>query len=97
MIARMIYAKVAPDQIDEARRVWKEHCAPLMIETAGCISEQLLASRDRPGELISYALWESQQAIDAYRKSPEHDEIQKRTRQLLSGAAAEVKTYEVVS
>ena len=42
------------------------------------------------------ATWESQEAIDAYRTSPEHEEIQKRTRELLSGARASVKTYEVV-
>src|SRR4051794_13717322 len=97
MIARMIYARVAPDQVEEARRVWKEHCAPLMIETNGCVSEQLLSSMDDPGELVSLALWESQEAIDAYRSSPEHDEIQKRTRSILSGARASVKEYQVVS
>lgn len=41
--------------------------------------------------------WESQADIDAYRTSAEHKEIQKRTRELLGGASASVKTYEVVS
>lgn len=96
MIVRMIVAKVAPDQAETARRVWKDHCAPLMIGVAGCVSEQLLASTEDPGEIISMAMWDSQEAIDAYRKGPEHEEIQRRTRELLSGARATVKTYEVV-
>jgi heme-degrading monooxygenase HmoA len=96
MIVRMIVTKVAPDQAETARRVWKDHCAPLMIGMRGCLSEQLLAAVDEPGEIISMATWESQEAIDAYRTSPEHDEIQRRTRELLSGARATVKNYEVV-
>ncbi len=96
MIVRMIVAKVPPDQAETARRVWKDHCAPLMIGMRGCVSEQLLSSTDEPGEIISMGTWDSQEAIDKYRTSPEHDEIQKRTRELLSGARATVKTYEVV-
>jgi len=93
----MIVANVPPDQDEAARGVWKQHCAPLMIGVRGCVSEQLLASTDDPGELISMAIWESQEAIDAYRSSKEHDEIQKWTRELLSGARATVRTYEIVA
>jgi heme-degrading monooxygenase HmoA len=96
MILRMIYAKVRPDQVEEARRVWKEHCAPLMIKRPGCVSEQLLAAKEDPTEIVSMSSWESQEDIDAYRTSSEHDEIQKRTRELLGGARASVKAYEVV-
>ena len=96
MIVRMIVAKVPPDQADTARQVWKDHCAPLMIGVNGCLSEQLLSSREEPGEIISMATWESPESIEAYRTSPEHEEIQRRTRELLSGARATVKTYEVV-
>lgn len=96
MIVRMIVTKVPADQAETARRVWKDHCAPLMIRMRGCLSEQLLASTEDPGEIISMATWDSQEAIDAYRTSPEHDEIQRRARDMLSGARATVKTYEVV-
>ena len=96
MIVRMIHVQVAPNQYETARSMWKEHCAPLMIGAKGCLSEQLLACQDVPGEMISMATWESKEDIDAYRSSPEHEEIQKRTRELLSGARAVVKTYEIV-
>ena len=96
MLVRMIHVQVPENQIDTARQVWKEHCAPLMIGMKGCLSEQFLACREIPGEMISMATWESEQDIDAYRQSKEHEEIQRRTRELLSGARATVKTYEIV-
>src|SRR5690349_9571211 len=96
MIVRMIYVQVSPDQMEEARQLWKEHCAPLMIGMKGCLSEQFLACRETPGEMISMSTWESKEDIEKYRNSKEHDEIQKYTRNLLSGARAKVNTYEVV-
>lgn len=96
MIVRMIHVTVPQDQLDEARQLWKEHCAPLMIKTTGCLSEQFLACHESPGEMISMATWENQGDIDRYRQSDEHREIQRRTRELLKGASAVVKTYEIV-
>jgi len=69
-IIRLIHIKVQPDQAAEAERIWKEECAPLMIRHKGCMSEQLLKCADNPGELISYAEWESQADIERYRASP---------------------------
>src|ERR1051325_2782036 len=88
MIVRMIHVEVSPDQMEEARQLWKEHCAPLMIGMKGCPSEQFLACREKSGEMISMSTWESDADIEAYRTSKEHDEIQKYTRSLLSGARA---------
>jgi heme-degrading monooxygenase HmoA len=55
-----------------------------------------LRGRDQQGEFISLSTWENQQAIDRYRDSPEHHEIQKHTRALMGVSKVEVKTYEVV-
>src|SRR5438552_13543944 len=96
MIVRMIHVQVGKEQMEEARQLWKEHCAPLMIGMNGCVSEQFLACREHPGEMISMSTWDSDADIEAYRKSKEHDEIQKYTRSLLSGARATVKTYDIV-
>jgi heme-degrading monooxygenase HmoA len=97
VITRMIYVQVPQDKVDAAHKVWKEHCAPLMIGMKGCLSEQMLTCVDNPGEMISMSTWESQADIEAYRKSKEHDEIQRHTRELLSGARATVKTYELAA
>jgi heme-degrading monooxygenase HmoA len=96
MIVRMIHVTVSQGQLEQARQIWKEHCAPLMIKVTGCLSEQLLSCNEVPGEMISMATWESQADIDRYRDSDEHHEIQRHTRELLSGARAVVKTYEIV-
>ncbi len=93
----MIYVQVPPDKIETAHKVWKEHCAPLMIGMKGCLSEQMLTSIENPGEMISMSTWDSLEDIEAYRRSKEHDEIQRRTRELLGGARATVKTYEIAA
>ena len=94
-IARLIYVTVPPDQMAEAERVWKQKCAPLMIQQPGCLSEELLKCLDAPGEYISYSEWESQEAIDRYLASPAHEEIRRHTRGLQGGSRPIVKRYEV--
>lgn len=93
-IVRLIYVTVKSDQIKEAIGLWKNHCAPLMIQQPGCLSEKLLECVDAPGEFISYSEWESQSHIDKYRNSNAHTEIQKHARGLQGGRAS-VKRYEV--
>jgi len=93
MIARMIFVKVAPDQIDRAIEEWKNVCAPLMISQPGCLSEELLECNERPDEFISLSNWEDMEAIEAYRVSDAHEKVKHGTR----GIKAEVmvKTYKV--
>jgi heme-degrading monooxygenase HmoA len=94
-IARLIYVTVPADKAADAERVWKQECAPLMIQQPGCLSEELLKCVDAPGEYISYSEWESQQAIDQYLASQAHEEIRRHTRGLQSGQRPVVKRYEV--
>ena len=74
-IVRMIFVRVVPQEAKNAEQIWKESCAPLMIQQPGCLSEKLLRSTDDPGEFISYSEWKDQQSIDAYRVSEAHEEI----------------------
>lgn len=96
MIIRMIVVDVPKEQAAEAERLWKEECAPLMIKQRGCLSEQFLRGRENPGEFISLSMWEDQLAIDLYRSSDAHKQIQQHSRALMGVAKVEVKTYEVV-
>ena len=96
MITRMIIVSVPKDRAKEAEQMWKQQCAPLMIKCPGCLSEEFLRNRENAGEFISLSSWESQAAIDKYRVSEAHKEIQKHTRALLGVAKVEVKTYEVI-
>jgi len=95
-IIRIINIKVQPNQVADAERIWKENCAPIMIRQKGCISERLLLCVDSPGELISYAEWESQADIDRYRASPDHKKIRSDALQF-PGAEAVTKVYKTVS
>ncbi|HEY2989384.1 MAG TPA: antibiotic biosynthesis monooxygenase family protein [Candidatus Binatia bacterium] len=96
MITRMIIVSVPKEKITEAERMWKQECAPLMIKTPGCVSEEFLRNRENPGEMISLSTWENQGAIERYRGSDAHKQIQKHTRGLMGVSKVEVKSYEVV-
>jgi len=91
-IIRLIHIKIDPSESDNAVRVWKTECAPLMIQQKGCVSEKLLRCKDAP-EFISYSEWESEAAIAAYRNSKAHKEIVRHAR-ALKGAKAEVVAFE---
>jgi heme-degrading monooxygenase HmoA len=96
MITRMILVSVPQDKAAEAERMWKQECAPLMIKQDGCVSEEFLRGRENPSEFISLSTWENQAAIDKYRNSEAHKQIQQHTRALMNVAKVEVKTYEIV-
>ena len=94
-IVRLIHVDVDPGQAADAERIWREDCGPRMIGQKGCRSEQLLKCIDSPGEYISYSEWESQEDIDRYRESEDHQTIQAHAR-ALQGARAVVKRYEPI-
>ena len=94
-IARLIYVSVNRDQMPEAERIWKQDCAPLMIQQPGCLSEELLKCIDAPGEYISYSEWTDQESIDRYLESAAHEQIRQHTRGLQGGGRPVVKRYEV--
>jgi heme-degrading monooxygenase HmoA len=96
MITRMIFVTVPTEKAGEAEKMWKQQCAPLMIKAPGCVSEEFLRGRENRGEFISLSSWENQEAIDKYRTSDAHKEIQKHTRGLMGVSKVEVKTYEVI-
>jgi heme-degrading monooxygenase HmoA len=94
-VIRLIFIRIDPAETGKAMQVWKQECAPLMIQQKGCISEKLLRSREAH-EFISYSEWESEADIELYARSAAHDEIVRHTRGL-KGATAVVKLYEAVT
>ena len=93
-IIRLIHIRIDPSERENAERVWKTECAPLMIKQKGCLSEKLLRGRDG-AEFISYSEWESEADIERYRGSDAHKEIVRHARGL-KGAEAVVKLYDLV-
>jgi heme-degrading monooxygenase HmoA len=96
MITRMIVVTVPADKAEDAERIWKKECAPLMIQQPGCVSEEFLRNRGNRGEFISLQQWESADAIEKYRASPAHQEIKKHTRGLMGVSNVEVKNFDVI-
>lgn len=94
-IVRLIHVKVAQDQMKEAERLWREDCAPLMKQARGMLSEELLKCVESPGEYISYSEWESEEALEAFRTSDAHAEIERHTK-TLRDAEALVKHYSII-
>jgi heme-degrading monooxygenase HmoA len=94
-IIRMIHTTFPPDQGAKAERNWKEKCAPLMIKQPGCLSEELLRCREKPGEYISYSEWENEESIQKYLQSEDHQEIKRHNRNI-TGAQVVVKHYDLV-
>lgn len=95
-VVRLIHIRIDPGDSDEAERIWKTECAPLMIQQKGCTSEKLLRCNDTPGEYISYSEWQTPEDMEAYRTSAAHREIVEHTRDL-KGADAHVKCYGLVN
>jgi heme-degrading monooxygenase HmoA len=93
-IIRLIHITIDPSETENALRVWKKECAPLMIQQKGCISEKLLRCREAH-ELISYSEWATEADIELYRNSDAHKEIVQHARSL-KGSKAEVKLYDLV-
>lgn len=94
-IIRMIETTVPSDQSATAERNWKEKCAPLMIKQPGCVSEELLRCKETPGKYISYSEWDSEQSIQIYLQSADHQEIKRHNRNI-TGAQVFVSHYELV-
>lgn len=94
-IVRMIHVRVPSGQSEQARENWKKKCAPLMIKQEGCLSEEMLRNTEDDQELISYSEWDSEESIQRYLDSEDHQEI-KRHNSEFRDADVEVKHYELV-
>ena len=53
---------VAPDHLEQARRIAREHVARSRAEP-GCVSHAVYDDPDRPGQLVFVEEWESEQAL----------------------------------
>ena len=94
-VIRIIHVTFPPDQAEKAERNWKEKCAPIMIRQPGCLREELLRCKDAPGEYLSYSEWSSEDRIQEYLRSEDHQEIKRHNRNV-EGARVTVKHYELV-
>jgi heme-degrading monooxygenase HmoA len=94
-VIRIIQVTFPPEQAARAERNWKESCAPIMIRQPGCMREEMLRCKENPGEYISYSEWNSQESIQRYLQSEDHQTIKQHNRNI-EGAQVVIKHYELV-
>jgi quinol monooxygenase YgiN len=69
MWIRLIEVRIQPDKLDELRKIYNEEIVPVVSSHKGNIEVLLMESQDRPGQIISFTSWESQEDGDAYEGS----------------------------
>jgi heme-degrading monooxygenase HmoA len=94
-IARLIFVTVDPKETQEAQRIWKEDCAPLMIKQDGCLSEELLEGVDNKAEFVSYSEWADNDAIKRYEASDAHATIERESSRIKVTDPPVVKRFVV--
>ncbi len=95
MFVRMIYTKMDPSQVSEARDFYNsEEISGVMRQQKGYRFNYLLESVDTPGETISILAWDSREDAEAYEQSGVYQELIAKFRQYLV-EPPELKIYEV--
>ena len=69
MWVRLIEVRIQRDKLDEHRKIYNEEIAPVLKAQKGNIDAFLMESLDRPGQIISFTSWESEEEGDAYERS----------------------------
>ena len=95
MFVRMIYAKMDPSKVSEARDFYNsEEISGAMRQQKGYRFNYLLESVDTPGEAISILAWDSRENAEAYEQSGVYQHLIGTFRQYLV-EPPELKIYEV--
>lgn len=94
-IIRIVRVQYPSERSDEAARVWKQECGPLMTRQPGCLTEDLFRCRDVPNEFVSYSEWESEADIRAYLESDAWKQVRAYHRGM-GGGDVGIRLYERV-
>src|SRR5947209_20447027 len=94
-IARLIFVTVDPTETAEAQRIWKEDCAPLMIQQDGCLSEELLEGLDNKAEFVSFSEWRDDDSIRRYEASDAHATIERESSRIKVASPPVTKRFVV--
>lgn len=68
MIYRIVRMTLRPDAVDAFLEVY-DRASPHIRSRAGCRALHLLRDVRWPGILTTYSIWESEEALEAYRES----------------------------
>ena len=94
MWIRLIEVKIQHDKLGEARKIYNEEIVPTVKEQKGNIDTFLMESKDRPGMVISFTSWETQENGDAYEKSGTYVKMTNKVKHTFGGMPT-LWSYEV--
>lgn len=94
MISVLVGCSVAPGNLEEALRVYRELAAATLKEP-GCVSYELLQLRDDPCELMLAERWLSQEHLDAHTRTDHFIEAMQKLETLETAAPALIYTSPV--
>jgi heme-degrading monooxygenase HmoA len=75
MIVRLTYISFLPENVEQAKRVYREEVVPVVKVQKGNLDCRLLEPMDNADEYISMTTWESQADSDAYESSGKYREL----------------------
>ena len=96
MYVRMLWGKLRHGMWDEYEKYYNDHIEPVTREIGGFRGRQLLRSTENGDEGLSLTLWDTQEAMQSYDRSPNRQEAGKGMEHMYSGEYW-VKHFEIRS
>lgn len=94
MIRRIVHMDFDPEQIPAFLELFEESCEHIRA-FPGCLELTLLQELMQPGRMTTYSLWESEDALEAYRMSDLFRSTWKRTKVMFAGKPT-AASYHIV-
>lgn len=85
MWIRLIEVQIQPEKLDGARKIYNEEIVPVVRTQKGNIEVFLMESQDRPGRVISFTSWKTQEDGDAYERSGTYVKMVNKVKHTFSG------------
>ena len=75
MIVRLTYINFIPQNVEQAKKVYREEVVPVVKVQKGNLDCRLLEPMDNSDEYISMTTWETKADADAYESSGKYREL----------------------
>jgi heme-degrading monooxygenase HmoA len=80
MIVRLTYISFLPQNLEEAKRIYREQVVPVVKVQKGNLDCRLLEPIDKSDEYISMTTWETRDDADAYDRSGTYRDLVEKVR-----------------
>lgn len=94
MWVRIIELDIQRDKMDELRKIYNVEIVPVVRSWKGNIDVFMMESQDRPGQVMSFSSWESQEDGDAYERSGTYVNMVNKVKHTFNGTPT-LWSYEV--